>query len=40
MVEKELDQKILYDSHSTTTHSFNIGDFVWLLQSTAGKLDS
>ena len=39
MVEKATAQKTSYDSHSTTTHSFNIGDLVWLSQPTAGKLD-
>ena len=39
MVEKATAQKTSYDSHSTTTCSFNIGGLVWLSQPTAGKLD-
>ena len=39
MVEKDTAQKTSYDSQSTTTHSFNIGDIVWPSQPTAGKLD-
>ena len=39
MVEKATAQKTSYDSHRTTTRSFNVGDLVWLSQPTAGKLD-
>ena len=39
MVEKATVQKTSYDSHSTTTCSFNVGDLVWRSQPRADKLD-
>ena len=39
MVEKVTAQTTSYDSHSTATRFFNVGDLVWLSQPTAGKLN-
>ena len=38
IVEKATAQKTSYDTHNTTTCSFNVGD-LWLSQPTVGKLD-